>query len=459
MFKFIYFTASMLCWIVMNTDARQFSMPDHAVPITQSEIKLLAESLGDVMEKGYVDKTKGKAVKELLAKYVRDKKYKSITTVKDAVDQLIKDTQSIIHDKHFNMLYIPKSTDGFSWVNEGEQDANDREKIDLELFEKHRRVNFGLPKVEVLEGNIGYLKVSWFNSPAYWLKKPLADAFSFLQHTDALILDVRNNPGGTEESVTELVSYFFSERTKVLLSTSHEKLSDIHLSYFTDPNPIGPKYLSRPVTLLTSASTASAGEMIAYHMKHFGKATIIGENTMGAANGFNTVKIGPDHLGNIMVMLPDTYVEHAVTKSNWEKTGVSPDISVLADEALYISYKLLLEKLRDATSNNEKKNLYDRLLLTAASKLKPTPETPAYIAADYVGKYDIRSVFIEGNLIYFQRENGPKVRMNYIGNDQFELDIEMTPKPIISFKREAGKITFMTMKSAGGEIIAPRSVD
>lgn len=49
--------------------------------------------------------------------------------------------------------------------------------------------------------------------------------------------------------------------------------------------------------------------------------------------------------------------------------------------------------------------------------------------------------------------------MNYIANDQFELDIEMTPKPIISFKREAGKITFMLMKSSGSEILAPRSVD
>jgi retinol-binding protein 3 len=448
---------SFLFAFIATKSVCQFTMKYEPVPITTQDTKTIVEQLATVMENGYVETDKGHSVKAMLTANLQSKKYKSIKTADELVSTLIKEVQSIIQDKHFNILFVPNGTSGFSWTNENQETSEEEiEKAEKENFERHRRLNFGLPKIEVLEGNIGYLKVAWFNSPNEWFKNPLADAFSFLKYTDALIVDVRNNPGGQEETVSQLASYFFGENEKILLTTSHQKLKGEVISFYTDPNVIN-KYLDKKVYLLTSTSTGSGGEMITYHFKHFQKGTIIGENTVGAGNGFSTVKIGGDHLGNIMVMVPDTFTEHAVTKTNWEKVGVAPDISVPAEEALFVAYSSALKYLEEKTDDENKRKVYKQLITSAEFKHQMKDTKLPFDLQEYIGQYDIRTVSREGDVLFFQRENGPKIRLQNVGVDMFELDIAMTPKPIIRFKRENNKVVALIMNGPSGDLEIPRN--
>lgn len=448
----------LIAFLLVSTANSQFVTTAQKTKITPSEKASVVEGLADIMGKGYVEKEKGEAVKQLLLSNLKEKKYKSVETCEELIARLISDTQSVIQDKHFHIMFFPKSTGGFNWTNEGEKESDESRKREEELnFERHKTLNFGLPKIEVLDGNVGYLKVSWFNSPAKWFKEPLAHAFDFLRNTDCLILDVRNNPGGQEETVTALADYFFEENSPVLLSTSHQKLSGKQEAFYTDPIPAGSKYLNKKVYVLTSSSTGSGGEMIAYHFKHFKKGTLIGETTSGAANGFNTVKLGAESIGNIMVLVPDTYTKHAVTKSNWEKVGVMPDIATKSDDALWVAYKEAIAGLREAATSTEKKRAYEQLLTSAEFKYKPGNTRPDIQIRDYIGKYDIRTISEEDGQLFFQRDNSSKIRMQYLGNDTFELDTTMTPKPVLKFNRENGIVTSFDMSAPGGNVSARKN--
>jgi hypothetical protein len=76
---------------------------------------------------------------------------------------------------------------------------------------------------------------------------------------------------------------------------------------------------------------------------------------------------------------------------------------------------------------------------------------------EYIGQYDIRTVSREGDVLFFQRENGPKIRLQNVGVDMFELDIAMTPKPIIRFKRENNKVVALIMNGPSGDLEIPRN--
>ncbi|GAB3962926.1 hypothetical protein GCM10028805_65020 [Spirosoma harenae] len=73
--------------------------------------------------------------------------------------------------------------------------------------------SFGLNRLEILDGTIGYLPICSFISFVERARPAFVSALRFLSHTRALILDMRSNGGGSPEMVGQLGSYFFPVRT------------------------------------------------------------------------------------------------------------------------------------------------------------------------------------------------------------------------------------------------------
>ena len=71
--------------------------------------------------------------------------------------------------------------------------------------------------VEVLDGNVGYLQITAFYR-ADEGTETLETAMNFVSHTDALILDLRNNGGGSPDTAIQLLSYFFRQPNLPLFS-------------------------------------------------------------------------------------------------------------------------------------------------------------------------------------------------------------------------------------------------
>ena len=92
----------------------------------------------------------------------------------------------------------------------------------------------------------------------------------------------------------------------------------------------GPRFGKvKPVYVLTGPATFSGAEQLAYDLQQLGRARVIGERTRGGANAREAFVVHPHLEATISVAAAVS----PVTGTNWEGTGVTPDVEVSADEA------------------------------------------------------------------------------------------------------------------------------
>lgn len=433
--------------------AQQFSMAQapETPPLTKEERADILNSIADLFESNYIFPDKGKLVKTKLNELAKKDAYKNITQIKKLLERLVSDIQEIIHDSHFNLAHIPAMSN-MNWVQPGDSEE-DKKAAEEEIFNHAKLNNFGITKVEILEGNIGYLNLSSFNAPVEGAKPQLAAAFNMLQYTKALIVDMRQNTGGLPEYVSLAESYFFEKPT--LTSTIYNRTENTTTKFITLAEPGGAKYLGKEVYVLTGPTSASGGESFPYDLQAFKKATIIGEQTVGGAHGFTPVMLNLNKQGNVAVLMPDMREENVITKSNWEGVGVQPDIKVSAKFALETAHKKALEKLLQNEKSEEQKAQYQSLIAKIDYQIqKMQSGGSAKNLQEYAGNYGIRTVSVENGELMFSRENGPKIKLIESGEETYDLDIPVSPKPRVRFARDAqGKVNGFYMTGADGNEI------
>lgn len=210
-------------------------------------------------------------------------------------------------------------------------------------------LNFGFAKVERLAGNVGYLKMDAC-MPTDLGAETLHGAMAFLAHTGAMILDLRENRGGDPGMVQLLCSYFF-EQEPVLLNTIYSRRTGTTREYWSVSDLPGKRYVQKPVFVLTSGVTFSGAEEITYNLQQLKRATIVGEVTRGGANPGALYRLH-DHFE---VFIPTERSINPITKTNWEGTGVAPDVPLQADEALAWAYRQALKHLGDELEADPRK--------------------------------------------------------------------------------------------------------
>jgi C-terminal processing protease CtpA/Prc len=105
----------------------------------------------------------------------------------------------------------------------------------------------------------------------------------------------------------------------------------------------------KPAFVLTSKSTFSGAEEFTYNLKNLKRATIMGETTGGGAHPVSGQRID-DHF---MIGVPFARAVNPITKTNWEGTGVEPDVKVEASQALDAALKLAPERIKDNANKSE----------------------------------------------------------------------------------------------------------
>ena len=198
-------------------------------------------------------------------------------------------------------------------------------------------VNCGFVKAEQLPGNVGYLKFNFFADPD--VCGPTASAaMNLLADVDALIIDLRDNGGGDPAMVAYITSYLFSQRTH--LNDLWTRRNNETREFWTRDVPGKRLGDQRPVFVLTSKRTFSGAEEFSYNLKNLKRATIVGETTGGGAHPVSGHKVD-DHFS---IGVPFARAINPISKTNWEGTGVAPDVSVPASEALATALKLVGDK-------------------------------------------------------------------------------------------------------------------
>jgi len=205
----------------------------------------------------------------------------------------------------------------------------------------------GIRSARRLPGNIGYLDLAYF-SPDSDAGTALAAAMQLVGGTDALILDLRRNGGGSGEAVTALLSYFFDDPIQLTSKVERQNDRSLERQKWTMPYVAGPRYSDNPVFVLTSLHTHSAAEQCAYDLKNTHRATIVGERTAGDANGSS----GEIALGyHFSVFVPNSQPRSPITHSNWQGTGVEPDFPTAPTDALMAAYQLALKNSKSSVES------------------------------------------------------------------------------------------------------------
>jgi len=217
---------------------------------------------------------------------------------------------------------------------EGERpkEPEDREARRLAMRQMGRLDNFGIHRVERLDGNIGYLDLRRVPVPAN-AGPAIAAAMELVAGTYALIIDLRHNGGGSPEGVVFWCSYLFDEHPTHLNDIFHADTGETR-QFWALPYVPGTRYLDRPVYVLTSSHTFSGGEDFCYTLQALGRAAVIGQTTGGGAHPTRPFPISPA----VHIAIPFARSINPVTGTNWQGTGVVPDIAVPEAEAYDVAY-------------------------------------------------------------------------------------------------------------------------
>jgi hypothetical protein len=210
--------------------------------------------------------------------------------------------------------------------------------------EKMRRIgrldNFGIRRVERLDGNVGYIDLRRMAIPAN-AGPAIAAAMELVAGTYALIIDMRHNGGGSPEGVVFWCSYLVSESKPTHFNDIFRADTGETRQFWALPYVPGPRYPDRPVYLLTSGRTFSGGEDLCYTLQSLGRAEVIGETTGGGAHPTRPFPVS----AAVHIAVPFARSVNPVTGTNWQGTGVVPDIAAAEAQAYDVAYARALERV------------------------------------------------------------------------------------------------------------------
>jgi C-terminal processing protease CtpA/Prc len=266
--------------------------------------------------------------------HVAKHEYDRITSARAFAERLQLDLKAVSKDQHLQVEY--------SYQPIPESNADQQEKIDAEhaarIRYRGRLVNYWFQSADVLPGNVGYLRFDGFFHLEFGGRETVAAAMAFLDGTSALIIDLRENRGGAPDVGAIIMGYLFDKPTH--LSDLLSRPDDSKTEVWIQPHQAGKKYQG-DVYVLTSRETISAAEGFAYDLQNVKQATVVGEITAGAAHPTFEYRVGE----HFTLDVPTTRVANLVTGTDWEGTGVKPDVVVPAEHALKKAQLLALQRL------------------------------------------------------------------------------------------------------------------
>ncbi|MBI1760882.1 MAG: serine hydrolase [Acidobacteria bacterium] len=303
-----------------------------SAPLDDKTRAAVIEDALQALNSNYVFPDKAKEMEQAIRARAARKEYDNLADAEAFARALTQHLQEVSHDKHLRVL------------NANGGGANFATRLDPALNRLlSAKRNYGFEKIERLGGNVGYLDLRGFEDPGA-ARDTVTAAMTFLANTDALIFDLRQNGGGSPHMVALLSSYLFDK--PVHLNSIYDRPSNSTQEFWTQAEVPGKRYGDKPVFILTSKRTFSAAEEFTYNLKNLKRAVIIGETTGGGAH-----PVSPQRLGTQFILtVPMARSINPITKTNWEGTGVTPDIAVSAEQALKVAHLAALKALQPKTT-------------------------------------------------------------------------------------------------------------
>ncbi|UCD06158.1 MAG: S41 family peptidase [candidate division WOR-3 bacterium] len=384
------------------------------------------ESVNGLIIERYVIRDIAQQLADHLNKRFKDGFYDTLHSPSDFARALSADLRKSSNDSHFYIEYNPERA--MLVTAENSQSPEEVEKANKAMAEKERLTNFGFKKVEILKGNVGYLDLDFFSNPDYAGATAVA-SMNFLANSDAVIIDLRDTPGGEPTMVQMLSSYFVrgTDQGRTLLNTLEQVYDGKIEQHWTTPYVPGKRMYDTDLYVLTDGYTGSAAEEFTNNLKALERAVIVGETTTGSGHNVDFEVIQE----NFVMHLPVRRPVNPITGTGWEGTGVEPHISISGKQALDKAYLMALEKIIKEIRNEDQEFRVLWAIDGIRAKLEPVTIDKALLTK-YAGEYGERKITYEDGELFYQR-TGPKYRLIPLkrnlfaleGLDYFRIEIEV----------------------------------
>ena len=331
-------------------------------PLDAAKKQAIVDEVSKLLEENYIFPETSKKLETHLRTRLKNGDYDKLGGSREFAEAVSQDLLAVGKDKHMGFAYAPeRAADIRRLESRSEDEAKAARERRLAVM---RSDNFGFRKVERLPGNIGYLDFRFFGS-ADEAGPTMIAAMNFLAYCDAVIVDLRQNGGGDTTGIQLLCSYFFSEMKHLNDIRYRDEAKDEN--YWTLPYVPGPKPVNADLYILTSSRTFSGAEEFSYNMKNLKRGTIVGETTGGGAHPTDAKIVQNDFI----LRVPFARAVNPYSKTNWEGTGVAPDVQVQAAEAFDRAYRMAVEKLAAKAADPMQKAQYEWIISGLDAKANP----------------------------------------------------------------------------------------
>lgn len=216
-----------------------------------------------------------------------------------------------------------------------------REMIQVPTLQETKMISSSVSQGE----KIGYVRITQFGEKT---AKEFDVAMAQLgkEGATALILDLRDNPGGLVDAAVEVVSRFVPVGTLVV-ATEGRKVGSTQQKYLSRNVNLRIRW---PTVILVNGNTASAAEIVAGALQDLGLAVIVGETTFGKGSVQTVQRVDPSVIPDVGVRLTTA---HYTTPSRKKIHGVGIEPDVIArltrgeEEAIFQKRSPGLKKIQD----------------------------------------------------------------------------------------------------------------
>lgn len=448
---------AVLAAVAPGARAQQPVLPGPFVPppdvLTADLRRAVVDSVAAQVTRFYAVADTGRLIAEHLQRRSRAGAYDAVSSATRFAELLSADLKAINGDRHLSvtlavpgMATLPAGLPSMPPFNLSDAAVS---QVPPQILAAERRNHFGLGRADVLPGNVGYFEARGFSNLAE-ARDAVVAAFRYLEHTDALILDVRNHSGGSAALSNFIISHFTGPDTVPVLDLTIRAASQQARRWTLATVP-GPRRPDVPLYVLMSRGTASAGEDLAFVLKNLGRATLVGEPTYGAGRNNPSFSTGLGFVTSVSV----STVKDPRTGAEWEGVGVKPDVPVPPRNALVAAHTLALRTLADRADTPARRRELELTREFVAVQARPR-EVPAAVLRRYVGTYGgERTITVEnGRLVFRRTANRLGQELTPVSDTLFAL----TPVVRVAFERDGtGAYRMRTTPPAGESLVLPRT--
>lgn len=235
--------------------------------------------------------------------------------------------RSVVHDNHLGIKHKP------NYAIREERPSKPRMKPKEEMGNPERQEPVAY---KLLANEIGYLRIDNFDEQPIFYDK-IDEAFRNAETTKALIIDLSNCGGGSPTAENYVISYLLNPNIQLTSIFQNREKIIIEETYFTLPKMNENRYTNQPVYVLTGHTTFSAAENFCYDLQTLKRATIVGVQTKGGANPGREFSIGESFFS----FIPTGRSFNHLTQTNWEGSGILPDIPTTENESMEKAINLI----------------------------------------------------------------------------------------------------------------------